>query len=524
MPEQGAPSRSARVRTTGSACVTSAMLWGMHAQPVRVEVNLAAGLPGIAIVGRPDASVAEARSRVRCAIRAVGLEVPRASMTINLSPSDAPKSGTAFDLPMALAILAASGQIPARGLERCLVVGELSLQGEVRPVRGLLAYADLARSMGLALVAPEGALPCDARPYEGRFVSCLDEFSEGVEKAGVPMRACDPDGEAEPDPDFSDVAGQEVAKRALAVAAAGHLGVLMIGPPGVGKTMLSRCVPGILPDITDDEYHEAMLVHSVAGVRERRLEARRRPFRQPHHSASVGGLVGGGRPVRPGEISLAHGGVLFLDELGEFSRVALQTLRQPLEERRVRIARVEGTYEFPCDFQLVAASNPCPCGHLGDAGRPCTCTPTAIESYRAKLVGPLVDRIDIVCALERPRVGEMMAASGGSSTAELRQLVLGAREFAAWRERVRDGAGDAAEEAPDAARPGSIARAVEQDRLRDDALRCLGDLAERGCLSARAVASCLRVSRVIADMEASECVEVDHVLEAVGYRDGTVTP
>lgn len=495
------------------------MIWGMRAEPVRVEVSMTPGLPGITIVGRPDASVGEARTRVRCAIRNSGFRVPRESVSVNLSPSERCKSGTAFDLPIALAILAATGQIPAEGLERCLVVGELSLQGEVMPVRGLMAYAELARTSSLALLCPPGPLAAGGPGLEGRFVEHLGELRSPVGEAGSPLRCGIVGPECEPDPDFADVAGQEPAKRALVAAAAGGLGALMIGPPGVGKTMLARCVPGILPGLSDQEFFEAMLVTSVAGVRDGRLEARRRPFRAPHHSASLAGLVGGGRPVRPGEASLAHHGVLFLDELAEFSRSTLQALRQPLEERRVRVTRVEGTYEFPCEFQLVAASNPCPCGHLGDPLRPCTCTPSAVETYRSKLVGPLVDRIDIVCQLERPALSEMMAPASGSSTAQLAALVAGAREFAAWREAGASAPG----RAPGASSRGArIARLVEGARLSGKGLACFEAAAGRGALSARGLVSLLRIARALADVDQSEEVGPDHVLEGLGYRDRTV--
>ena len=489
----------------GQCAVMSATVRGVDVVPVTVEVVVSGGLPGISIVGMPDAAIQEARERVRAALRAGGFAMPDEKIVVNLAPSSLKKTGSGFDLPIALGILAASQQIDPAWVRDTLYVGELALDGRVRAVRGTLACAICARSLGLDFVcAAEG----DPLPLSDLRVFAMDHIEAASREGGAaacleerhcPRRVSSRAG----GPDYGEVSGHDVAKRAFQVAAAGGHGLLMMGPPGSGKTMLASRMPSILPPLSADEALEAAVVHSVAGESIESVIAGVRPFRSPHHSASLAGLVGGGSPIRPGEISLAHQGVLFLDELPEFRSSVLQGIRQPLESGTVTLTRADGNVVFPARFMLVAAANPCPCGYYGDPDHDCTCTVPQIRTYQNRIGGPLIDRIDLHLDVRRTPPAEVLSSQKGADSATLREGVMRARAFA--RRRRRKTSGD----------EGSLA---ERHRVTDEAQAFLVSVAELHAMSGRAIVRTLSVARTIADMDEAETVGCEHLAEAVSYR------
>jgi magnesium chelatase family protein len=475
---------------------------------VTVEVHLGPGLPAFHIVGLPDAEVREARDRVRAALNHARFEFPARRMTVNLAPAELPKDSSRFDLPIALGILAASGQLAPGSLAGQEFAGELSLTGELRPVRGALAMALSARATGRAFVLPADNAPQAALAEGARILPARSLLEVVAHLAGeAPLAEYRGAGEAAAPvyPDFSDVKGQKQVKRALEVAAAGGHSVLMVGPPGTGKSMLAARFPGILPVLSEAEALEVAAIHSVSSAGFEAMRWGERPFRSPHHSASGAALVGGGALPRPGEISLAHHGVLFLDELPEFDRDVLEALREPLESGRVSISRAAHQAQFPARFQLVAAMNPCPCGHCGDRAGRCRCTPERIARYRGRVSGPLADRIDIKLEVPAPREGELVAPAAGEPSAAIKARVQKAREAQLARQGKPNALLGTRE----------IDRHCATDRDGDQLLR---HALARLLLSARAYHRVLRVARSIADLCEKNVIAAEHVAEAIQYR------
>ncbi len=502
------------------AQVTSCAVIGLEGAPIRVEVDISRGLPSWTLVGLPDAAVRESGERVRSAIKNSGLQFPQGRLTINLAPADLRKEGPAYDLPIALGVLIASEQLfPLE--DKAMIIGELSLDGSVRHVKGILPMAAKARDAGITTLyvpaddAPEAALIQELVVYPvstlGRLVSHLLGIT--LIEPYTPQEAFDADDTPIYATDFQEIKGQEHVKRALEVAAAGGHNLIMTGPPGAGKTLLARSMPGILPRLVLDEALQVTRIYSVADmISENMPLLRHRPFRAPHHTISHAGLVGGGRWPRPGEVSLAHLGVLFLDELPEFGTRNLETLRQPIEDKVVTISRASGTLTFPANFMLIAAMNPCPCGYYGSPSHECTCSSGMIARYQKRISGPLIDRIDIHIDVPPVDYDKLSGDRLGEPSASVRARVEAAREM----QRTRfAGASTRQLHCNSDMGPAQVRQYCQIDQAGKSLLRAA---MQQLHMSARAYHRILKLSRTIADLAGSESIDTPHIAEAIQYR------
>ncbi|KQN37869.1 AAA family ATPase [Sphingomonas sp. Leaf407] len=493
------------------AIVSTAAYLGLEARRVEVQVQLSPGIPAFVVVGLADKAVGESRERVRAAIAAIGLALPPKRITVNLSPADLPKEGSHYDLPIALGLLAAMGVVDAEALAEYLVVGELGLDGRIAASPGVLLAAMLAAGEGLSLICP-AAQGSDAAWAGTTIAAAPDLLALLNHLKGEQLLAGPVAGHAEDMPtgnDLAQVKGQEVAKRALEIAAAGGHNLLMVGPPGAGKSLLASCLPGILPPLDAAEALEVSMVASVAGTLTGGRMTRARPFRSPHHSASMAALTGGGLKVKPGEISMAHLGVLFLDELPEFQRAVLDSLRQPLETGEVSVARANAHVTFPARVQLIAAMNPCRCGHLGDAALACARAPRCAADYQAKVSGPLLDRIDLVIEMTAVSAADLVLPPPAEGSTQVAARVARARTV----QRTRYGA-----DGPRTNAEADGAVLAQAAVLDDGARALLAQAAAAMRLSARGYTRVLRVARTIADLADVATIGRAHVAEALGYR------